>query len=230
MNNTIEEFNYDINVRQAILWQYNQATNINSILNYKQDWLDENYTFFWNNFYDTIFWLWNTRPDGELNSFSDFGCALWAIILGIPLQIVNPPDPDIIPFGFENHLPFDNAPFTDSSNENFIPRDLRILLLKLRYFQLTTRGDVIGINAFLAKVLAGFEGYNGRVYVLDNHDMTITYVFTEPLSAEFSFILDQYDILPRPASVGLLISIEPDSVFGFENHQPFNNGPFIYEP
>ena len=45
----IQGFDFTVDVLQSILWQYNQSTNLLSLLNYKQSWLDENQTKFWFN-------------------------------------------------------------------------------------------------------------------------------------------------------------------------------------
>jgi hypothetical protein len=227
--NSIQEFTYDIDVTQTLLWQYNEATNLTTLINDKQYWLVSNYTFFWMHFYNTIFYLWNPLPSGDPTAFNDFGCAVWAIILGIPLAIVQEDDDTEPYFMFDNYPNFDNAPFTSSDSEYIIPLELRIVILKLRYFQLITRGAVPEINAFLKDVLVGFQGYTGQIYVIDNHDMTITYVFTDAISTDLYYILETYDILPRPAAVGVKIIIEPDLIFGFDSPINFDNGPFVLE-
>lgn len=224
---TIQEISYTIDVLQTLIWQYNEAQNITQLVFDKNEWLINNYSNFWESWFSQVFNLWNDLPEEDPLAFTDFGCAVWAIILGIPLVIPNPGGEDYLPFGFENFNNFNNAPFI--SEEIVLSRQARLLVLRLRYFQLITRGAVLEINAFMDYLIKNTTDYIGRVYVIDNHDMTLSYVFTQPLSSELGLILDIYDILPRPAAVGINIIIAPDLVFGFENFQNFNNGPFVLE-
>ncbi|MEG7685973.1 DUF2612 domain-containing protein, partial [Listeria monocytogenes] len=78
--------------------------------------------------------------------------------------------------------------------------------LRLRYYQLVSRGTVPEINAFL-KLMFGDQGL---VYTIDNHDMTfVTYFFTFIPDAQTKFILYNYDLLPRPAGVGVQLTFTP---------------------
>ncbi len=42
-NNTIQNFDYSVNLLQALLWQYNEAKNLQGILEAKQTWYDINH-------------------------------------------------------------------------------------------------------------------------------------------------------------------------------------------
>jgi len=220
---TIQEFDYAADLRAVLLWQYNQATNLQALVNNEQTFFDVNSKDFWFNWFDNVFNLYS--PD-----FNAFGASVWSIILGLPLQIDASPDPAGKPiWGFDDSsfFNFDNGNFTNGDTSITLTLPEQILILKLRYFQLTTRGDVTSINAFLATVFNGFENYQGTAYVLDNLNMTMTYVFTAELSAGMISALTTFDLLPRPAAVGLNIVIDPASVFSFDNPQNFDNGIFI---
>lgn len=211
---TIQPISYLISVKDVLLWQYNQATNITSLINYKQDWLDEFYSTFWDSWYNNVFWLWNDQPEGDPLSVTVFGESVWAIILGIELEIPDEVIEPYIPFGFENYNNFNDPTGPDPTNgapfsnlNFFVPsRDLRLLILRLRYFQLTTRGDIPSINAFIAKAFALYPFYSGEIYALDNYDMTMTYVLTATPPYELIYALTHFDILPRPAGVKLIFS------------------------
>ena len=73
---TIQEFDFSVDLLQAILWQYNNATSLQSLLNSEQAWVIENQTEFWENWLRDVF---------DLRTANEFGLSVWSIILGIPL-------------------------------------------------------------------------------------------------------------------------------------------------
>lgn len=222
---TIQQFDYATDLNQVLLWQNESSTNIKSLVEGEQQYLFFNHTQFWEDWFTGVFWLWNNTPLGEPGSFTQFGAAVWSIILGIPLQIGPEPEPEgSFIFQFDQSGNFDLSTFSNRGQA----LDLidQMLLLRLRYFQLTTNGAIPQINAFIAPLLSWY-GYDGQVYVIDNLNMSISYIFTNPISINLQFILEQYDILPRPAGVELHIVITPGSLFAFDNPQNFDNGNFI---
>ncbi len=243
----IQLFDYSVNILESILWQYNEAENLLSLLNQKQSWYDTNQTEFWERWYTEIFNLPGT-------DFSFFGAAVWSIILGVPLLVPLNPDPNDKPvWGFNAFNPtfpdllntytnFNNGNF---SNRNSSPVELTLaqqqFLLRLRYFDLTTRGDITDINLFLFYLCATSDiGYSGTIYALDGFDMTMTYVFTAPFPENLLIAIRQsgLDILPRPATVGEKIYTASDFTWGFNAYDPafpdlinnnknFENGNFF---
>lgn len=209
----IQGFDFSVDLLRAILWQYNDATKMQSLLSQKSDWYVENQTAFWSNWVNDVF---------NLKTASEFGCAVWGVILGIPLSISQPGTGDrpVWGFGIEN-LNFGNGNFGRSSaGVSGLTLEQKRLVLRLRYFQLITDGTVPHINFILRDVF-------GQGYVVDNHDMTMTYVFQTALSSQLLDVLDQFDLLPRPAGVGTNIVILTDPVWGFGvENQNFENGPF----
>lgn len=201
-----QSFDFSVNVLAALLWQYNDAEKLIALLRSKQVWYDENQSEFWE--------AW-TRDVFNLDTATDFGCTVWSIILGVPLTVVLPPD-------YLNKLCFGFSPFGgnfDRSNfgsktqtdQNLTLAQKR-LVLKLRYFQLISRGTVPQTNYFMKWA---FEDL-GVVYVLDPLDMgEIVYVFTFALPSALIFVLTYYDILPRPAGVGIRFVVTVRENFGF---------------
>lgn len=231
---TVQQFDYEVPLSESLLWQYQDATNLQSIVGQKQTWYDVNQTEFWENWFNTVFWLWNQTPLDQPGAFTDFGAAVWAIILGIPLQIGPTPFPEgTMVFSFDGTMDnpnwnFDNGCFTNGSSISLTLQD-KLLILRLRYFQLVTRGAVLEINAFMKKVFDAY-GYDGEVFVRDGLNMTCQYLFTTPISVNLQYILETYDILPRPSGVKLYIIVDPFSLFGFDSlgeNMNFDNGAFI---
>ena len=210
-------FDFSVNVLQALLWRNNKAARLTSLLQSKQSWYDENQTGFWSDWVTNVF---------DLRTANDFGCAVWAIILGIPLSVIQPPATRPT-FGFgQYHRNFTRGKFAPIS-QVFFPLTLpqKRLVLQLRYLQLITRGNAFAVNKALKTIFtaAGL----GSVYVLDGLNMTCNYVFTFALPSALQFVLTNYDILPRPAAVKVNIVVTTRATFGFGAfHRNFTRGNF----
>ncbi len=208
-------FDNSVDLLQALLWQYNNATNLQGILNFKQDWYNSENRDFWDDWYTDVF---------NLNTLNDFGCSVWAIILGINFITQIEPDLSRGGWGFGPYgKNFFDGNFGASSTQVIeLTTAQKRLVLKLRYFQLISRGTVPETNKFLADLFG-----KGNAWVEDNLDMTIT-VFIKKPDTETLFILNNYDLLPRPAGVGLTISIFVRNGWGFGPYAlNFYNGNFV---
>jgi hypothetical protein len=188
---TKQEFDFSIDVMKALLWQYNTAARLQSLLEQKQAWIDENHRDFWTNWYNDVF---------NLQTANDFGLAVWAIILDMPIVIqVNPVEPSRPTWGFEEfHRNFERGNFFSGSGgpQVLTPNDARIAL-KLRYYQLISRGTVPEINEIGSKVFGDY----GTMWVTDNNDMSIVFNFDFTPSAQLLLVIISNDLLPRPAGV-----------------------------
>ena len=91
----IQEFDYNVDILAVILWQYNEANNLLSLLNDKQGWYASYQTEFWQNWYSNIFNLAANNPNMSL-----FGLAVWSIILDTPLFVPIVPVMDTNIWGF----------------------------------------------------------------------------------------------------------------------------------
>jgi len=248
----IQQFNFVVDVLQSILWQYNDATNLLSLLNDKQAWLNENQTNFWfnenasndannNGWYQNVF---------NLLTANEFGLSVWSIILGIPSYIAsNVLEPNSQIFGFNafeidgslenNYSNFYDSNFSNVNSGIQITLEQQRFLLRLRYYQLITRGQVLSpqalesssntnptpfdINAFLNYLCETSDiGYSGTIYVVDNLNMTMTYVFTSNTfpSGLLQAILAN-DVFPRPAGVYINQGVIISGYFLFLNQSNF---------
>lgn len=210
----IQQFTYEADISPAVLWQYSNTQNLLTLITNKQDWLTVNQTEFWENWYNTVFNLSTTTP-------TLFGVSVWAIILNIPLFVpLNPESPSKPNFGFNAYDPtfptlensYLNFGVTITANPgsgNFSTRhsfyELTVqeqqFLLRVRYFQLCNLGDINDINRFFNHLcMNNTIAYTGTIYVLDNLDMTISYVFTtDDFPPDLFSVLTDLDIFPRPA-------------------------------
>lgn len=241
----IQTFDYSVDLLQAILWQYNEAINLQSLLTQKQEWYNINQSDFWSNWYTNVF---------DLRTANFFGLSVWSYILKLPLFVpINPEPIDKPIWGFnaydptfpdlENtYLNFENGNFSTLGKVTTLTLEEQRFILRLRYFQLVSNGTIFtqpeqlannlvipGINAFLDYLMSTSNlDPTGQIWALDGLDMTMTYVFTFSVSVNLRKILVAYDLLPRPAGVGIKYIMEPDLVWGFGPfNQNFGNGTFI---
>lgn len=187
----IQTFNFSVDLLRAILWQYTSATNLQGILNAKNTWYIQNQTDFWNDWLTDVF---------DLRTANSFGLSVWSMILGQPIFTNFGPVNPTNAFGFtSNHKNFDNGNFgsVTGGNRVYTPTVAR-LLLQIRYFQLISSGTVPETNRLLKYLFA--EDY-GLAYLVDNHDMSQTYYFEFVIPSEIRYMLDNTDVLPRPAGV-----------------------------
>lgn len=197
-NRRNQAFNFSVDVLSALLWQYNEAPALTEVLEQKQAWYDLNQKLFWQNWINDVF---------DLRTANDFGCAVWSIILRLPLAIEYDV-PDGPPWGFG---PYTSGGPPDEGNMNFdrgnfqalvptvlpLTLDQKRIALQMRYFQLFTHGAVPQINAMLKRLF----GKYGLAYVEDHLDMTMTYHFAFKMPHPLLFLFNYYDLLPRPSGV-----------------------------
>lgn len=214
---TVQDFDSSVNLMQAILWQYEDAEKLKAIAQAKQDWTNKNQTEFWASWYRDVF---------NIDTANEFGLTVWGRILNVKMQAVAQPQPGKISFGFGvNHENFGNGNFGVSEDQQIgLTLEQQRTIIRLRYFQLTSRCTMPEINKFLANLFAD----RGRVFVIDPYDMTfITFLFTFTPDSQLRFILDEYDLLPRPATLGAKWLVQSEPSFGFGPYNlNFNNGNF----
>lgn len=210
MTGNIQTFDFSVDLLQAILWQYNDAVRLQTLLQRKSDWYETNQRDFWTSWISDVF---------DLRTANDFGLAVWAQILNVPLVAATPVTEYPV-FGFapdagqpENgNLNFERGNFgQDTDGTVGLNTEQKRLLLRLRYFQITSTGAAPEINAAMTYVF----GELGGVHVLDAHDMTMQYVFDFVPPSNVLFVLQNFDVLPRPAGVELTVSVTPGDRFGF---------------
>ena len=211
----IQQFDYSVDLLRAILWQYNEAENLQGLLKAKQAWYDENQRDFWENWRRDVF---------DLRTANAFGRQVWATILGKPLFVSRGPDNNPT-WGFDPYqVNFERGNFNSNTGSSYkLDNESARILLRLRYYQLVGTCTVPSINRMLKDVFADY----GLAYVLDNLDMTQTYIFTFPLTSSLVYLFSNFDILPRPAGVGSDYSVVVNPSWGFgEFHERFDHSNF----
>ena len=223
--NTIQQFNYSVDLLRVILWEYNDAENIIGLLTEKQDFYNTAQRDFWTNWVRDVF---------DLRTANEFGLSVWSAILDLPFFSDSEVSPDDYPaWGFDTGSAtspiqnFDNGNFA-SASDTFINLDTeqKRLLLRLRYFQLTTSATIPDINQFGQFLLGG-----NSVFAFDNNNMTIRYVFRVIPPSNLLAVAQQFDILPRPSGVGVEIVIAALDRWGFgQFRHNFFQGNFFGRP
>lgn len=212
----IQIFDASVPITDALLWQESTSKSLQALAALKQEWYQENHTKFWQDWYDNVF---------NLQTANDFGCSVWGIILGIPLTLGPPPDPSGKKnWGFGSlRKNFMHGNFTSSGAAGLTLEEKRIVL-KLRYFQLSCRCAIPEINKFLQFLFKDI----GTAYILDNLDMSITYVFNFQLSDNLIYMFEKYHLLPRMDGVRLRDHIFDTGFWGFDKYNAnFDQAPFV---
>lgn len=201
----IETTELDINIYAVLLWQYQNAPNIQALINNKAIWVALYGTLFWDDWEFIVF---------DLRTADLFGLTIWSIILDIPLFVpITPPAPNAPIWGF-NELPyptvndnlnFENGNLAGAQVTPTLTTDEQRIVLQLRYYQLVTRGAVIEVNQFLNYIF----GSLGGAWMIDNFDMTITYNFNYPINPVLLTVISDYELLPKPAGVNVNYVVPP---------------------
>jgi|ERR1700744_3591230 len=192
------------NLLRGVTWRYDNSKNLIKLLTLKQQWYNENHDKFWNDWINQVF---------DLTNANNFGCAVWAFILNVPISVLGLQQNTRL-WGFDAF----RANFADSTQDppnpssgNFPPVSeegaITSLIesrwaLRLKYYAHTTPRTVTGLNAMLADVFG-----QGNAYVLDNEDMTMTYVFNISISTLFQNAMIQFDLIPKVAGVKIILQV-----------------------
>ena len=193
---TIQHIDANVNLLRAILWQYEGADNLRRIVEAEQAWFDGAQVDFWESWIRDVF---------DFNTANYFGLAVWSRILDIDLGVDVDASAAEPAFGFGQYNEnFENGNFSRlNSGTISLTTDQKRLVIRLRYAQLTTRPTLPNINRILSTV---FSDFGGNAYVTDNQDMTIDYQFNFLIPSSLRLVLEKYDLLLRPSTVGYNIS------------------------
>lgn len=212
----IEQFDLTVNPDKALLWEYDQAQNLIALINAKKAWYEQNHQNFWEEWFNNVF---------NLTTLNEFGCSVWAIILGVTFQIQQESrlTTDAIGLDYTDAPNFDRSNF-GSYSAYFVGMTLeqKQLILRMRYRQLTSRGTLPEINSMLADIFG-----QHKAYAVDNLNMTISVGLLNP-DPDLYWVLVNYNLLPIPAGVGVTYSIyqRPSLGFDYTDALNFDRGNF----
>ncbi len=206
----IQQFDYHSDLLQAILWQYENADKLKSLAHFKADYFHQSTVLFWQNWYRDIF---------NIDTANDFGLAVWARILDVPLGIdISPSEKTKIGFGFGKKKANFNANFRRNTDYTLsLTLDQKRMLIRMRYFNLTQSPTVTNINQFLKRF---FWRGESKVFVLDPFDMTyMYYVFNFNPDERLRLLLENFDLMPRPSGVGVKYRIITKKAFCYGSYR-----------
>jgi len=219
MSYTIQPFDPDVTVMPSILWQYEGAEKYVALIQSQQDWIDENHNQFWDDWRRDVF---------DPETANDFGLSVWGRILNVNLSVDAPATTGNSRWGFgANRQNFNNGGFgRNTDGQISLSLEQKRVVIKLRVAQLITRPTAYYINEILDAVL---NTDTQAVYAYDTLDMEyVVYVFDNEPSSQLRFILENYDLLPRPSGVGVRWQVRTRDAWGFGPYRKnFNNGTFI---
>lgn len=154
----------------------------------------------WYNTNQVAYWQDWVKNVLNITSANDYGLSVWGILLGIPRTYLV------------------NGENMSLSTEQY----KTVILARLRMLKM--RGTIPEIN----KLLNFIFGKYGKAYVIDNLNMSLTYVFNFQLTDLQLAVIRDTGLLPKPAGVeAQIVSLTYDT-FGFEGSDglPFDQAPF----
>lgn len=186
------------NYTDTILSQYANSPAITQLIDEFNQWLDPGSDL--DAFYNMV---WNVE------TAQGFGLDIWGAIVNIPRQITIPEQP--LYLGFEEaepgSHPFDQEPFysgsAGTSSVYLLGDDAYRVLIMTKALANISSFTAPGVNALLRYLFAG----RGSCYVLELSPMQIEYVFNFSLKSWEAAVLQQPALMPRPAGVGVTITV-----------------------
>jgi hypothetical protein len=213
-----------LNVGRTIISQYANSPTLTQLIENLNEYIDPRVNM--QAFYDAV---WN------VDTAVGFGLDIWGSIVGVSRLLQIPTNTSTL--GFANSdVPADWAPFNVgtfytgiSAGQSFLlPDDTFRTLILVKALANIVSTSAPSLNKLLQNLFPG----QGVCYVIDNGNMSMTFVFEFDISQSDYAILTQSGALPHPAGVKVSVLVLGDN-FGFQEMgdgaQPFDQGTF-YEP
>lgn len=216
---------FDVNT--TVISQYAQSPTILGIVEAMAESLDPRANL--ENFYEFV---WN------VDTAVGFGLDIWGKIVNVSRLLTIPGTSDVFGF-YTTDVPFDwqpwsQAPFAagnSSSSTYLLPDDAYRTLILTKALANIAATTAPALNRLLQNLFPG----RGVCYVLDNGNMSMSFVFNFPLTQIEFAILTQSGALPHPAGVFFDVrTIGGGDTFGFSEALPgietFGAGTFYNPP
>jgi len=187
---TTQTIDYSNDIMQVLLWQYNKAAKLTALIQAKQNWYNANQEGFWTYWQQNIF---------DLTTANDFGCIVWAIILGFALGPFTGATATYRSFGFNQyHWNFNNSNFAPSTGPSLnLTTAQKIQVLRLRYMKIIGKPTKPYANAVL-EMLFGPD----NIFLIDNLNMSCVVVYNSSvITGTLLNVLENYDLIPRATGV-----------------------------
>lgn len=177
---------FKIDLQKCIIWQYDKASKLNSLITQKESW----YTKYVTNFIRDFFWnIFN------IDTANEFGLTIWGKMLGL--------DRNVVFIGGESH-------YLTTEQYRFLLKG-QILKFNMKNVSVPEINKYLRVIFNLEDNSQAFVKDNQDMTITYNitKDMGL-------LQEEITQLLNYYDFLPRPAGVGVNVVLSYDGYFGFE--------------
>jgi len=236
----------------VLLWQYNNATNLQAIIENRKTWIDKNFKQFYNtptsdspswvgfddngiNFDDSIFYT-DTNPDiikYLADKYDNFYTHIFDLStandFGLSIWAV------ILGVYFDSlvSIPAKWFGFTSSNGVNFnqgvfYPKSGLILTTEEKRTILQLRYLYLTSNATLDKIIEAIQVVIPTLNIIDSLKMYIVLTSEVTVSLRLLNLIDSFNIIPRPAGVKILKRLGYGKWFDFTGSggANLNNGNF----
>ena len=193
-----------VDASATFLSQYATSPILTSLIQAMNAAIDPDADF--DNFYT---YVWN------VNTAQGFALDIWGRIVNVPRTITIPDS--TTSFGFDEALPdsepFNQAPFWNGPRGGTLytlsDDAYRVLILTKALANISSF-TAQSMNALLNFMFNGQGTTRGSCYVLETATpMQIQYVFNFALQSWEAAVLEQASLMPRPAGVGVTITVNP---------------------
>ena len=173
----------------VVLWQYDRAEKLKSLIANKQAFYDNNVDQFFNDWYTDVF---------NIDTANYFGLIIWALILGCTEYVELTSKIGQKAFGFgEYHKNFFQSNFALSSYIYTLPTESLRKVLKAQMYNFNSNGSIYDINRVLNVIYPEHHPYA----TYNNTTNILTYHFPIPLSEEDMNIVMFSNMFPAPLGV-----------------------------
>lgn len=187
-----DDFKADIT--QAILWQFENSPNLIRLIKNKQA------------FYDNAVPALIEKLERDffnIETANLWGLVLWSLILNIPIakQIAPQTEKKAFGFGVERRNFRARTNFGNRAGGIYsLTTEQARRLIRTRIFTLTHAPTQDNINRHLSDY---YSQVDSKVYVIDQMDMQwILYNFNYEIDSYTRFLIEEFDLLPRPSTLG----------------------------
>lgn len=177
---------FKIDLQKCIIWQFDKASKLKSLIIQKENWYKVNITNFIKDFFWNIF---------NIDTANEFGLTIWGILLGLERQVVF--------VGGQTH-------YLTTEQYRFLLKG-QILKLNMQNVSVPEINRYLRVIFNLENNEEVFvrDNYDMTMTYMITKDMGM-------LQEEITQLLNYYDFLPRPAGVGINVVVNYNGYFGFE--------------
>lgn len=177
---------FKIDLQKCIIWQYDKASKLKSLITQKESWYAKYVTNFIKDFFWNIF---------NIDTANEFGLTIWGKMLGL--------DRNVVFIGGQSH-------YLTTEQYRFLLKG-QILKFNMRNVSVPEINKYLRVIFNLEDNSQAFvrDNFDMSITYVITKDMGI-------LQEEITQLLNYYDFLPRPAGVGVNVVLSYDGYFGFE--------------